>query len=85
MAELTILLRRNPQTGKHDIIVKLHSDPDTLPMEHEQLHREQVAKLLGKDPAELGQLIITRESDAPVMPVTNQETTKPQRLAQQQG
>ena len=36
MAEMTIILRRDPQTGKQNIIVKLDSDPDALPLEHEQ-------------------------------------------------
>ncbi len=59
MAELTIRLRRDPQTGKHDIIITLKSDQDALPMEHEQMHRELVAKIIGPD--RVGQVIIERE------------------------
>jgi hypothetical protein len=85
MAELTIQLLRNPQTGKHDIIIKLHSDPDTLPLEHERLHREQVAKLLGKKTDELGQLIITRDAEQIEHGKPKQDTTTiSQPLAQQQ-
>ncbi|MDX1929257.1 MAG: hypothetical protein SFV81_22205 [Pirellulaceae bacterium] len=46
MAEMTIRLRINPETGKKDIIVSLHSDDDSLPHEHEQLHRKLVEKLI---------------------------------------
>ena len=42
MAEMTIRLRCDPETGKRDIIVQLHSDADALPHEHEQLHRQLV-------------------------------------------
>ena len=45
MAELTIRLRKDPETGKHDIIIDLKSDEDALPHEHEQMHREAVEKL----------------------------------------
>ena len=35
MAELTIRLRKDPETGKHDILIDLKSDEDALPHEHE--------------------------------------------------
>jgi len=82
MAELIIQLRRNPQTGKHDIIVKLYSDPDALPIEHERLHREHVAKLLGRDPAELGELIVTREQEKVATPVPTSEPSQRRAAAQ---
>ncbi len=47
MAEMTIILRRDPQSGKQNIVVKLDSDPDALPIEHEQLHKRLVEKLVG--------------------------------------
>ncbi len=64
MAEMIIMLRRDPQTGKQNIIVKLDSDPDALPIEHEQMHRKLVEKLIGKglNPEDLGELVIERES-----------------------
>ena len=34
MAEMTIRLRVNPETGKKDIIINLRSDEDALPHEH---------------------------------------------------
>jgi len=47
MAQMTIMLRRDPQTGKQNIIIKLDSDADALPHEHEQMHRQLVEKLIG--------------------------------------
>jgi hypothetical protein len=67
MAEMIIMLRRDKTTGKQNIIVKLDSDPDALPLEHEQLHRKLVEKLVGKgiDPEDLGEIVIEREAEAP--------------------
>jgi hypothetical protein len=62
MAELTIRLRRDPQTGKHDIIIDLKSDEDALPHEHEQMHRQAVEKLIGKE--NVGKVIVEREQEA---------------------
>jgi FtsH ternary system domain X3-analog len=63
MAELLIILRRDPATGKQNIVVKLDSDPDALPVEHEQLHCTLIEKLIGKglNPEDLGKLVIERE------------------------
>ena len=63
MAEVLILLRRDPKTGKQNIIVKLESDPDSLPIEHEQLHKRLVEKLVGKGmkAEDLGEIVIERE------------------------
>ncbi len=63
MAEVLILLRRDPKTGKQNIIVKLESDPDSLPIEHEQLHKRIVEKLVGKGmkAEDLGDIVIERE------------------------
>ena len=80
MAELLILLRRDPATGKQNIIVKLDSDPDALPIEHEQLHKQLVEKLVGKGIAaeDLGEIVIEREPErAPAAPAANPE--QPQR------
>jgi len=63
MAEVLILLRRDPVTGKQNIVVKLESDPDSLPIEHEQLHKRLVEKLVGKGmkAEDLGDIVIERE------------------------
>ena len=67
MAELTIRLRKDPETGKHDILIDLKSDEDALPHEHEQAHRDLVEKLIGKD--KVGKVIIERETEkAPAAP-----------------
>jgi hypothetical protein len=71
MAMMTIQLRRDPQTGKQNIIVKLDSDADALPMEHEQMHRQLVEALLGKgiDAEDLGEIVIEREAaPSPAVP-----------------
>jgi hypothetical protein len=65
MAEMTIQLRCDPETGKRDIIVSLHSDADALPHEHEQLHRQLVEKLVNTGllkAGEAGKLIVEREA-----------------------
>jgi FtsH ternary system domain X3-analog len=86
MAEMLIILRRDPQTGKQNIVVKLDSDPDALPIEHEQLHKRLVEKLVGKglDPEDLGEIIVEREEQTePTAPVSR--PNEPQRQKQGQG
>jgi hypothetical protein len=64
MAEMTIRLRCDPETGKRDIIVSLESDADALPQEHEALHRRLVEKLIAGGllaAEEAGKLIVERE------------------------
>lgn len=60
MAELTIRLRRDPETGKQDIVISLRSDADTLPHEHEQMHRDLVEKVIGK--GNVGKVLVEREA-----------------------
>jgi hypothetical protein len=65
MAEMTIRLRRDPATGKQDIIISLRSDEDALPHEHEQQHQALVNKLIegGVVPAaEVGKIVVEREN-----------------------
>jgi len=64
MAEMTIMLRRDPNTGKQNIIIKLDSEPDALPIEHEQHHRQLVEKLTGRKLEDFGEVIIEREGEA---------------------
>ena len=82
MAELLIMLRRDPNTGKQNIIIKLDSDPDALPLEHEQMHKALVEKLIGKiKPEDMGEVIIERESEqAPAGPAP--QTNEPERQKQ---
>jgi hypothetical protein len=82
MAELTIRLKRDPETGKHDIIIDLKSDEDALPHEHEQAHRAAVEKLLGKE--NVGKLIVEREGQRePSAPQKQEEPVE--RQAHPQG
>ena len=82
MAELLIMLRRDPNTGKQNIIIKLDSDPDALPLEHEQMHKALVEKLIGKiKPEDMGEVIIERESEqAPAGPAP--QANEPERQKQ---
>jgi hypothetical protein len=87
MPEMTIRLRRDPETGKQNIIVKLRSDEDALPHEHEQMHRALVEKLINGGilkAGEEGNLVIEREEEATVAePASNDPRSQPQ--AQRQG
>jgi hypothetical protein len=87
MAEMIIQLRRDPQTGKQNITIKLHSDPDALPHEHEQMHRELVEKLINRgliSAEELDNVVIEREQPqgAPQAPQTSEQ---PQREKAAEG
>ncbi len=69
MAEMTITLRVDPQTNKKDIVVTLESDADSLPHEHEQLHRQLVDRLIEGgllSEGEAGKLIVEREEEADI-------------------
>ncbi len=88
MAELTIILRRDAETGRQNIVVKLDSDPDALPIEHEQLHKRIIEKLVGKGmkPEDLGEVIITREGDVqPVQPTQQPNEGQREKAAQSGG
>ncbi len=64
MATLTLRLQTDPVTKKKNVWVKYESDPDALPMEHEEAHRKIVAALIagGTVTAEdMGQVVIERE------------------------
>ncbi len=71
MPEMTIQLRCDPQTGRRDIVVKLHGDDELLPIEHENLHRRLVEKLIEggllKD-GEPGRLVVEREEGVVIEP-----------------
>ena len=88
MAEMIIILKRDPQTGRQNVIVKLDSDPDALPIEHEDMHRRLVEKLVGKGikAEDLGEVIITREGDVqPVQPTQQPNEGQREQAAQQGG
>ncbi len=67
MAEMTIQLVCDPETGKKDIVVTLRSDEDALPHEHEQQHRALVDKLIEGGmlkAGEVGKIVVERETAA---------------------
>ncbi len=81
MAEMIIMLRRDPNTGKQNIIIKLDSDPDALPIEHEQMHRALAEKVLGRKLGDNDEIIVERESEEqPAGPVT--KPNEPERQKQ---
>jgi hypothetical protein len=85
VAEMIIILRRDPQTGRQNIVVKLDSDPDALPIEHEEMHRRLVEKLVGKGfkAEDLGDVIITREGDVqPIQPTQQPNQGEREKTAQ---
>jgi hypothetical protein len=87
MPEMTIRLLRDPETGKQNIIIKLRSDEDALPHEHEQMHRALVDKLLNGGilkAGEEGKLIVEREEET-AAPEPQRTAPEPQRQAQAQG
>ena len=84
MAEMIIMLRRDPDTGKQNIIIKLDSEPDALPLEHEQMHRALVEKLIGKGikPEDMGEIIVERESEKqPEQPVSTPNEPQKQKTS----
>ena len=61
MAEMTIRLRINPETGMKDIHIALRSDADALPHEHEQDHKKLVESLLGMPLTDdMGEIVVER-------------------------
>jgi FtsH ternary system-associated peptide len=87
MAEMTIQLRIDPETGKKNIIISLSSDADALPHEHEQQHRALVEKLIEGGTlkaGELGKIVVERErkEGEPSAPAVREE---PQRRVQTEG
>jgi hypothetical protein len=66
MAEMTIRLQCDPETGKKEILVSLRSDEDALPQEHEQLHRALVDRLIEGGivkASEIGKITIQRDAE----------------------
>ena len=88
MAEMTIRLIPDPETGKKNIIISLTGDQDALPHEHEQMHRAIVNKLLGGGKIkaeEIGHIEITREENEKVPATPNPTGVQGEREAVPQG
>jgi hypothetical protein len=79
MAEMTLRLRCDPQTGKQVLVIALRSDEDALPQEHEQMHQALVEKLIHQGvlkAGELGQIVVERvskEAEAAPTPTPTEE------------
>ena len=74
MATLTLRLEVDATTKKKNVWVKLDSDADALPMEHEEQHRRIVEALLSGGTVkaeELGTVVIEREAQ----PIVGEETS----------
>lgn len=83
MATLILRLEIDPATKKKNVWVKLDSDGDTLPMEHEEQHKKIVEALLAGGavtPDELGTLTIEREGQGAAKQASDEPA--PQRAAQ---
>ena len=64
MADIEISLRFNKKTGKKDILINYESDPDTLPVEHEEEHEALVRRLLETGvlaEGEVGNVVVERQ------------------------
>ena len=67
MADITIRMIFNLETGKKDILIDYEGDEDALPFEHEKRHRQIVQHLLGKgvlQPKDVGEVIVRRGGEA---------------------
>lgn len=88
MPEMTIRLRRDPATGKQDIIISLTADADQLPHEHEQQHKALVEKLIHGGllkPSEVGQIIVEREEEKEVAEPQVKRQAEPERRSVSEG
>jgi hypothetical protein len=88
MAEMTIRLQIDPDTGKKNIVVSLHADEDALPHEHEQRHRALVEKLIQGGivkASELGKIIVEREEETPTPAGTVSTTPTDEKRTQAQS
>ena len=71
MAEMTIQLRIDPETGQKSLVIGYRSDADALPQEHEEDHRKLVDRLVeggALAAAERGAIVLQRQGDAAVQP-----------------
>ena len=65
MAEISIRLIYNLDSGKKDIYIDLESDSDMLPIEHEDAHRDIIQNLIGQSVLtedEAGEVVVRRVS-----------------------
>lgn len=85
MASMTIRLQVDPVTKKRNVIIKLDSDSDALPHEHEEQHRALVDALIknGTLKAEdLGHIHIEREGQGGASKPAAQEQPSAEKVPQ---
>ena len=85
MASMTIRLQVDPVTKKRNVIIKLDSDADALPHEHEEQHKALVDALIknGTLKAEdLGQIHIEREGQGAVSKPSSEAAPEAQKVPQ---
>lgn len=76
MATMILRLEIDPVTKKKNVLVKLDSDSDALPMEHEEQHKRLVELLIAGGtvkPEDLGTIVIEREGQGAVTKETPAE------------
>ena len=76
MATMILKLEIDPVTKKKNVLVKLDSDSDALPMEHEEQHKRLVELLIAGGtvkPEDLGTIVIEREGQGAVTKETPAE------------
>jgi hypothetical protein len=81
MATLILRLEVDPLTKKKNVWVKLDSDSDALPSEHEEQHKRLVEALLAGGhvkPEELGHITIQREGQGGVTTTPESSPTEKQ-------
>lgn len=88
MATLTLRLEIDPVTRKKNVLVKLDSDSDALPMEHEEQHKKLVEALLAGGHVkleDLGTITIEREGQGPAQGEAKGEPPKQGEAAANKG
>ncbi len=82
MATLILRLEIDPLTKKKNVLVKLDSDSDALPMEHEEQHKRIVEALLangGLKAEDIGSITIEREGQGAAVKEDKKDTPAQQR------
>jgi hypothetical protein len=88
MAELSIHLQIDPETGKKNLIIEYDADADMLPHEHEEEHRRLINELVegGVVKAEeLGKVVVKRDGSIEVVQEAGEQLEQDERDANEQG
>ena len=86
MAEVTLRLTIDPQTGKKSVVIDYQTDADALPEEHEEEHRQLVSKVVEGLPLDgSGPVAVERESGAERGTEIEQDGQTEQQAVEQKG